>query len=245
MRTTSAPLALFDMQSVLPLRPRTQGFLCNALLAAFRQDQAHAHVALDRANDVDPAADRPPALSRLLHEADALEPVALGERRGVAAEATTSQLEAEQREPILEPQQTDEPAAPGNLLPLPAERARSTPQRQGIESGDHDAALGHQHALGFAQDRVRLRAELQHVRQSDQVDALVFERQPHRPRAQTATRLDPGADFERDARLAQEVDARKSELHRVVAEHVLDRRIELPALPGEDVAAFGGFEPIR
>src|SRR5437867_9558480 len=141
MRTgsTLTPLALFDMQSVLSLRHRSQGFLGGALVAPFRQDQAHAHVALDRANHVDRAADRPPALARLLHEPDALEPPPLGERRGIAAEAAAGQLEAEQREPVLEPQQTDEPAAPRNLPPFPAERARRTPQRQGIESGNHDA----------------------------------------------------------------------------------------------------------
>ena len=35
------------------------------------------------------------------------------ERRGVAAEAPAVQLEAEQRQPVLEAQQADEPAAPG------------------------------------------------------------------------------------------------------------------------------------
>src|ERR1044071_4394629 len=152
MRTgrTLTPLALFDMQSVLPLRHRSQGFLGSAFVAPFRQNQSHAHVALDRANDVDPAADRPPAVARLLHEPEALEPAALGERRGVAAEANAGQLESEPREPILEPPQNDDPAAPGNLSPLPPDRARRTPQRQGIESGNDDAALGHQHALGLA-----------------------------------------------------------------------------------------------
>src|SRR6266540_4685470 len=246
MRTGSAlaSLALFDMQSVLPLRHRSQGFLGGALVAPFRHDQPHAHFALDRANDIDAAADRPPAVARFFHEAEALEPPALGERRGIAAEATAGQLEAEQREPILEPQQTDEPAAPGNLPPLPAERARRTPQRQGIESGNDNAALGHQHALGLAQDRVRLSAEFKYVRQSEQVDALRGEGQLHRLGEQTAARLEPGADLERDARLAQEVQARKPELNRVVAEHVLDRRVELPALPGEHVAALGSLEPI-
>src|SRR6266568_3506911 len=116
MRTgsTLTRLALFDMQSVLPLRHRSQGLLGGALVAPFRQDQAHAHVALDRANDVDPAADRPPAVPCLLHEPDALEPQPLGKRRGVAAEATSGQLEAEQGEPILEPQQAREPAAAPN-----------------------------------------------------------------------------------------------------------------------------------
>src|SRR5260221_11840892 len=83
MRTgpTLTPLALFDMQSVLPLRHRSQGFLGSALVAPFRQDQAHAHVALDRANHVDPAADRPQAVARVLHEGDALDPAALEEQR--------------------------------------------------------------------------------------------------------------------------------------------------------------------
>src|SRR6267142_6363132 len=111
MRTspTLAPFAFFDMQPVLPLRHRSQGFLRGALVAPFWQNQPHAHVALDRANHIDRAADRPPTVARLLHEAEALEPPPLGERRGVAAEATACQLEAEQREPILEPQQPDEP----------------------------------------------------------------------------------------------------------------------------------------
>src|SRR5882672_11097417 len=86
MRTspTLAPFAFFDMQPVLPLRHRRQGFLRGALVAPFRQDQPHAHVALDRANHIDRAADRPPAVARLLHEAEALEPPPLGERRATA-----------------------------------------------------------------------------------------------------------------------------------------------------------------
>src|SRR5216684_4265128 len=114
MRTGSTlrSRALFDMQSVLPLRHRSQGFLGGALIAPFRHDQPHAHVALDRANDVDAAADRPPAVARLFHEAEALEPAPLRERRRVTSETSTGQLEAEQREPILQPQQTDEPSAP-------------------------------------------------------------------------------------------------------------------------------------
>src|SRR2546429_3320816 len=42
--------------------------------------------------------------------------------------------------------------SPGNLSPLASERARRTPQRQGIESGNDDAALGHQHALGRSEE---------------------------------------------------------------------------------------------
>src|SRR5437867_670828 len=119
-----------------------------------RDSRAHprAHVALDRANDVDAAADRPPAVARLFHEAEALEPAPLRERRRVTAETSAGQLEPEQREPVLQPQQTDELSAPGDLSSLPTERARRAPQRQGIESGNDDAAFGHQHALRLAQD---------------------------------------------------------------------------------------------
>ena len=70
------------------------------------------------------------------------------------------------------------------------------------------------------------------------------ERQLHRLGAQAAARLETGADFQRDARLAQEVQARKAELHRVVAEHVLDRGVELLSLPPQHVRALGSFEPI-
>src|SRR2546429_5426989 len=97
--------------------------------------------------------------------------------------------------------------APGNLSPLASERARRTPQRQGIESGNDDAALGHQHALGLAQDRVGLSAEFQHVRQSQQVDALRREGQLHPLGAQAAATLKPRADLEPGARRAQESQA--------------------------------------
>src|SRR2546429_9009665 len=125
MRTgpTLTPLALFDMQSVLPLRHRSQGFLGSAFVAPFREDQAHAHVALDRANDIDPAANRPPAVARLLHEPKALEPAALGERRGVAAQGTAGEVESKEREAMLGPQPAGGPAAPRDLSPVPAERA--------------------------------------------------------------------------------------------------------------------------
>src|SRR6266705_1633320 len=139
MRTTSAPLSLFDMQSVFPLRHRSQGLLGGALVAPARGYQAHPGDAFHRANDVDAAADRPPAVARLLHEAEALEP--LGKGRRVAAEAPAVQLESEQREPVLQPQQADEPSAPGDLPPFPAQFARRAPQGERIESGDDDAAF--------------------------------------------------------------------------------------------------------
>src|SRR3989442_13269077 len=124
MRTTSALLALFGMQSVLPLRHRSQRFFGGAFVAPFRHDQAHAHIALDRSNDVDGAADRPPAVARLLHEAEALEPPPLGERRGGAAGATACQLAAPPRQPLLHAPPAAEPPPPGDPPPPPTWRAR-------------------------------------------------------------------------------------------------------------------------
>src|SRR2546429_9068667 len=129
MRTgpTLTPLALFDMQSVLPLRHRSQGFLGSAFVAPFREDQAHAHVALDRANDIDPAANRPPAVARLLHEPKALEPAALGERRGVGAQPTPPRVARPTRGPNACPPHAHCPAPPRHPLPVPSPRPRRPP----------------------------------------------------------------------------------------------------------------------
>src|SRR5262247_4615308 len=102
MRNKSAPLALFDMQPVLPLRNRCECLLRDALVPPVWGDQAHSGDALHRAHYVHTAADRPPALARLLHEAEALQPPPLGKRRSVTAEAPAVQLEPEQSQPVLE-----------------------------------------------------------------------------------------------------------------------------------------------
>src|SRR5262245_55386605 len=119
--------ALLDMQSISALSDRGQSFF-RSVLAPVRGDQAHPGDALHRAHDVYAAADLPPALPRFLHEAEAFQPPSLRERRRVAAEAPAVQLEAEQRQPVLEPQQSDESAAARILLALPTERAYRAPQ---------------------------------------------------------------------------------------------------------------------
>src|SRR5438270_8842524 len=114
MRTTSIAIAPLHMHAVGLLCDRRERLARLALVAPVRDDQAHADGALDRAHDVDAAADRPPALARLLHELEALQPAGLRERRRVAAEAAAGQLEAEQRQPVLQPQEAEEPARPGH-----------------------------------------------------------------------------------------------------------------------------------
>src|SRR3954466_3192522 len=130
MRTTSVAIAPLHMHAVVLLRDRRERLARLALVAQVRDEEAHADGALDRAHDVHAAADRPPAVARLLHELEALQPARLRERRRVAAEAAAGQLEAEQRQPVLETQQAEEPTAPGHRPLAPHERALRAPERQ-------------------------------------------------------------------------------------------------------------------
>ena len=53
------------------------------------------------------------------------------------------------------------------------------------------------------------------------------------------TPLQPHTGLERNAVFAQEIDLRQTDLHRVEAEHVVDRAVELRHFPGEHVAPAG------
>ena len=64
--------------------------------------------------------------------------------------------------------------------PSPALSARTIPHRLlRIESGKYHPAFRAQYPFDLAQDLVGIVAELQHVRQDDQVDGLRFEGQEH------------------------------------------------------------------
>src|SRR5438105_3279523 len=117
---------------------------CEGLLAHAprpgRRDHAHAKDALGRAQEIHPAGDRPPAVTGLLEKVEALQPFLLGEGRDVAIQAPTGDLEAEQREPILEPVERDEIAGPGHRLRA-AEIPFGPQQAERIEAGDDRATL--------------------------------------------------------------------------------------------------------
>src|SRR5262245_4724433 len=91
---------------------RREGAASRPFLAPGRRDHPHALSALHRPHHVDSARDRPPARSRLLHEAEALEPELLAERRRVAAELAAVQLEAEHTQPVAQAKQADELQVP-------------------------------------------------------------------------------------------------------------------------------------
>src|SRR5690348_12313818 len=120
-----------------------------ALQAPRRRDDSHAVDALDGADDVDAAEQRPPARPGLFHEAEAVEPSALPERRRVAAELAAVQLEAEHPQPVPQAQEPDIAGIPRGVLARGEELAKA-PERERVEPGDDHLALRHQYAFGFA-----------------------------------------------------------------------------------------------
>ena len=66
------------------------------------REHAHAEHSLGRAQEVDAAGDRPPAIAGRLEEAEAVQPLLAGERRRVGVEAAADDVEAEQRQPVLQ-----------------------------------------------------------------------------------------------------------------------------------------------
>src|SRR5262245_41252736 len=94
-------------------RPLAPGDRCERLggraaVLPARRDEPHPAHALHCAHDVYATADRPPPVTGLLHEREALEPARLADRRRVATEAPAVQLEAEELQPVAQPQQADE-----------------------------------------------------------------------------------------------------------------------------------------
>src|SRR5688572_20712612 len=87
------------------------------LLAPRGRDEPHAVRALHCAHYVDAPGDRPPARPGLLHEAEALEPQPLLERRRIAAELAAVQLEAEHAQPVPQAKQADEFQVPWRHAP--------------------------------------------------------------------------------------------------------------------------------
>src|SRR5215470_11772733 len=134
---------------VAPSYGRERLYRSTAVLP-LRRDQAHAAHPLHRAHHVHTAADGPPAIAGPFHEREALQPHRLAEWRGVAAEPSPVQLKTEQLQPVAQPHEADELAAPWMAVPFGTEAAIESPEAERIEPRDHDLPLRHQHALGLA-----------------------------------------------------------------------------------------------
>ena len=76
------------------------------------REQAHAAHALDGLEHVDRTAHGPPAVTRGLHEGEAAAQLLAVEGRRVGDEPTAGDIEAQQRQPVLDPGQRYETAVP-------------------------------------------------------------------------------------------------------------------------------------
>src|SRR5258706_8127608 len=85
--------SLLFMIFLRALRHRRERPAPRPFLAPRRRDHAHGLHTLHRPDDRDATGNRPPAPARLLHQGEALEPGAIGERRRVTAEHAAVQLE--------------------------------------------------------------------------------------------------------------------------------------------------------
>src|SRR5262249_35010723 len=111
-----------------------------ALHAPGRRDDPRAVHALHGADHGDTAHHRPPAGARLLHEGEAVEPELLLERRRIAAELAAVDLEAEDAQPVAQPQEADHARVPGHFAPVAAwcEKLPQAPERGRVEPRYHD-----------------------------------------------------------------------------------------------------------
>jgi hypothetical protein len=133
--------------------------------AAYQFDAAnalHGHQEIDRAED------RPPTLAGVVQPVIAVQPFFAFHGGPVAAEIAGLDFEAQEPEPVAQPPVADEIAGVGQEQFAKPEAAvqmgtplAQAPQAGRVQAADHHLALGHQHALDFAQSRVRVGIEFQ------------------------------------------------------------------------------------
>ena len=152
-----------------------------------RLDHAHATHALDRLDEVHPAQNGPPAVTRMLHPAQAFVPGLAAQARAVAAKAPSIHLQIEQAQPVTQA------AMPDQVVDIRNEGRRATahalcqhaapllcaPQADRIESDHDQAPFRHQHTLHFTQGGVRVGTGFQRMGQHHQIQAVFGKRQCH------------------------------------------------------------------
>src|SRR5450755_836086 len=237
-------------------------------LIANQADQPHAAHALDRDDEIHCAEDRPPAVSGALHPAEARKPFLRPNGQQVATEATGLDFEAEQAQPIAQAPVADELAlarqietllaSPPDPTPHAPEALAQTPQARRVEAEDHDAPFGHEHAFDLAQREMRIAGELERVRQHDEIEAEILERQrieiamqgyAHLRQYPIVAGIGRSSLFSRHPPVrhaigAQGLEFDEPELQRVKTEQVGDGLIQVALFPFEQVATGGGLQPL-
>jgi len=133
----------------------------------------------------------------------------------------------------------------GREAVVPARQALTrAPQRDRIESGDHQLSIGDQDALDLAQDLVRVIVEFENMRHDHQIDTVGCKREF----VEVATHVGPtrftDGLAQRNTVVRQQIELRQAQLQGVVAEQVDDDRVDLVLLPSHDVASLRCVEPV-
>ncbi len=174
----------------------------------------------------------------------ALQPFALFEGRGVAAEIAPVHLEAQQGQPVLQAQHREIVAVPGEeSLPLARQVAAQAPQGKGVETGDDHLAFGNQHPLHLPQHLVRVRQEFQDMGQNHQIEGGTGEGQLAQVAAHIHQAGLAGLQAQGNAVVPQVVHLGQAQLQGVEAEDVRHQGVDLGLLPFEYVAPLGGLQP--
>src|SRR5262245_10771947 len=101
-------------------------------LAPGRHNDAHAAHTLHRIEKHYTSAERPPSIAGSLHETEAFQPLLPGARWCITAHCSTGDLEAQQRQPVLQPDKVDETAVPRIVTPV-AKHAPRAPQAHRVK----------------------------------------------------------------------------------------------------------------
>ncbi len=229
-------------QALAGARRRRKRFLAALAALPGRLEEAHAEHLLRRAQEIDAAGDRPPAVAGLLEEREPAQPLLLRERWHVAVEAAADDIEAEQRQPVLQAIERDEVAVPGRRRAA-AEIPTHAEQRERIEARDDDLALGADHAPRLAQHQVRIAREFERVRHDDQVERILGERQRMRICDDVGRRVVIERPARCDAALREESMLGQADLQRAETEDVGHGQIEIRLLALPQVHARRRREP--
>ncbi len=197
---------------------------------------------LHRMEQIHPPTERPPAVTGGFEEGKTFDPGGPRQRRGITGHPSPRQFKTQESQPVLESVQMDEVAMPGPICGMPVDPAAQTPQAEGVEAGNQQAAFRAQYPLRFTQQLMRVRGKLQDMRQGQQIQTLAGDGELLQ-QAAYFTLFQVAAETMRHAVGTQAVHPALAELHGMEAEQIRSHRIEPGLLPCQHVLPQLTFEP--
>src|SRR5690606_38952463 len=165
----------------------------------------------------------------------------------VAVRPNPADLEAQELEPVAQPAFADRALAAARIAAR-RDEVPQAPQTVGGERQYEQLAVGAQHAVHFAQQRVRRLRALKRVRQQYGIDGIARDRELLGIRQNVGAVARPVDERPAlRAGITQKRAARppKADLQQLLAEHALERGTHRALLVGEATPAERGGEPSR